>query len=73
MQVLRISLGLILAAAAWGQGGGDRLHFEVASVKPSAKQGMITRRAGGPGTSDPGRFRVTNAELSMLVMLAYGI
>jgi uncharacterized protein (TIGR03435 family) len=73
MQVFRICLGLVLVAAAWGQGGDDRLRFEVASVKPSAKQGMITRMAGGPGTSDPGRFRATNAELSMLVMRAYGI
>jgi uncharacterized protein (TIGR03435 family) len=73
MQVLRICLGLVLVAAALGQGADDRLSFEVASVKPSAKQGMITRTAGGPGTSDPGRFRATNAELSMLVMRAYGI
>jgi len=69
----RICLGLVLVAAAWGQGRDDRLRFEVASVKPSAKQGMITRMVGGPGTSDPGRFRATNAEVSMLVIRAYGI
>ena len=34
---------------------------------------MITKMAGGPGTSDLGRFTATNAELSMLVMRAYGI
>jgi uncharacterized protein (TIGR03435 family) len=34
---------------------------------------MITRKEGGPGTSDPGRVRITNAELTMLVMYAYGI
>jgi uncharacterized protein (TIGR03435 family) len=71
--VLRACLGLALVGAAWAQGGDDRFRFEVASVKPSAKQGMITRREGGPGTSDPGRFRVTNAALSALVVLAYGI
>lgn len=69
----RICSGLVLVAAAWGQGGEDRLSFEVASVKPSAKQGMVTKMAGGPGTSDPGRFRATNAELSMLAIRAYGI
>jgi uncharacterized protein (TIGR03435 family) len=73
MQVFRICLGLVLVAGVWAQGGHDGLRFEVASVKPSAKQGMITRMAGAPGTSDPGRFRATNAELSMLVMRAYGI
>jgi uncharacterized protein (TIGR03435 family) len=71
--VLRISLGLVLAAAAWAQPAAERSTFEVASVKRSAKQGMTTRMSGGPGTSDPGRFRATNAELSMLVMRAYGI
>lgn len=73
--MLRICLGLILAAVAWGQGGDDRLSFEVASVRRSARQGqeMITRSAGGPGTSDPGRFRETNAELLMLVFRAYGL
>jgi uncharacterized protein (TIGR03435 family) len=71
--VLRICSGLVLVVAMCVQGAADDLTFEVASVKPSAKQGMITRMAGGPGTSDPGRFRATNAELSMLVMRAYGI
>jgi uncharacterized protein (TIGR03435 family) len=70
---LRICSGLILVVATCVQGAADHLTFEVASVKPSAKQGMITRREGGPGTSDPGRFRVTNAALSALVVLAYGI
>lgn len=66
-------LGFVFAAAAAGHGGDDNLRFEVASVKPSAKQGMITRVTGGPGTSDPGRFSATNEELGMLVMRAYGI
>jgi uncharacterized protein (TIGR03435 family) len=68
-----ICLGLALAAAVWGQSGESSLRFEVASVRLSAKQGMITKVQGGPGTDDPGRFRMTNAELSMLVMRAYGI
>jgi uncharacterized protein (TIGR03435 family) len=56
-----------------GRSATIRLSFEVASIKPSANQGMITRMAGDPGTSDPGRFRVTNAEFSMLLMRAYAI
>jgi hypothetical protein len=59
-----ICLGLALAAAVWGQSGESSLRFEVASVRLSAKQGMITKVQGGPGTDDPGRFRMTNAELT---------
>ena len=70
---LRICSGLVLVVATCVQGAADRLTFEVASVKPSANQGMVTKMAGGPGTSDPGRFRATNVELSMLLMRAYGI
>lgn len=70
--MLRICSGLVVVATC-AQGAADRLVFEVASVKPSAKQGMITKMAGGPGTSAPGRFSAANAELSMLVMRAYGI
>jgi uncharacterized protein (TIGR03435 family) len=70
---LRICSGLVLVVATCVQGAADHLTFEVASVRPSAKERMITRMAGGPGTNDPGRFRATNAELSMLVMRAYGI
>ena len=69
----RICSGLVLVTAVWGQVGGDRLSFEVASVKLSANQEMITRMSGGPGTSDPGMFRAGNAELSVLVIRAYGI
>ena len=71
--MLRTCLFLVLVAAVWGQNGDDHLRFEVASVKPSAKQGMITRMQGGPGTSDPVRVRLTNAGLSILMMRAYGI
>lgn len=71
--MLRISLGFVLVAAAWAQGAADHLTFEVASVKPSAKQDMTTNMAGGPGTSDPGMFRANNAELTVLVLRAYGI
>jgi uncharacterized protein (TIGR03435 family) len=70
---LRICSGLVLVVATCVQGAADHLTFEVASVKPSAKQGMRTRMTGGPGTSDPGRFKATNAELTLLVMRAYGI
>jgi uncharacterized protein (TIGR03435 family) len=71
--VLRICLGPVLIAAVWAQGAADSLTFEVASIKASATQGMITRMAGGPGTGDPGLFTATNAELSALLMRAYGI
>ena len=71
--MFRICLWLVLAAAVWGQGGDDHLRFEVVSIKPSANQGAATSMAGGPGTSDPGRFRASNAELSILVMGAYGV
>lgn len=69
--VLRICVGLVLVGAVWG--GDADLRFEVASVKLSANQGMTTRMSGGPGKSDPGRFTASNAELSMLLMVAYGI
>jgi uncharacterized protein (TIGR03435 family) len=71
--VLRICLGLVFVAAAWGQGGDEHLRFEVASVKPSPKHEILTNTTGGPGTSDPGRFRATNAELTWLVRRAYAI
>ncbi len=71
--MLRFSLGIVIVVAAWAQNEDHGLTFEVASIKLSAKQGMVTRMAGGPGTSDPGRFTATNAELSMLLMRAYGI
>ncbi len=71
--MLQICLGLVLIFAAWAQSAADSLTFEVASIKLSAKQGMVTRMTGGPGTSDPGLFAATNAELSSLLMRAYGI
>ncbi len=71
--MLRICLGLVLITGVCGQTVDHRLRFEVASIKPSAKQAMVTRMAGGPGTSDPGRFRATNAELGILVFRAYGL
>lgn len=73
MQVFRTFPGLFLILGVCGQVMDDRLSFEVASIKPSANQGMITRMAGGPRTSDPGRFRATNAELGALVFRAYGL
>lgn len=71
--MLRICLGLILVAEAWGQGGDEHLRFEVASVKPSPQHVILTKTSGGPGTSDPGRFRASNAELSWLLRRAYAI
>lgn len=68
-----ICFALFFVTDVRGQVGDGRLSFEVASIKPSASQGMVTRMSGGPGTGDPGRFRATNAELSILVVRAYGI
>jgi uncharacterized protein (TIGR03435 family) len=64
---------MVFVAATWGQGGDELLRFEVASIKPSSKQEILTRTTGGPGTSEPGRFTATNAELSWLVRRAYAI
>lgn len=53
----------------------DTAAFEVASIKASSpNDGSYTRGCrGGPGTSDPGLWRCTNATVSMLVMLGYDI
>ena len=71
--MIRVYLVLVLVVAAWGQGGYENIRFEVASVKPSPKYEMVTRTTGGPGTSDPSRFRASNAELSWLMRRAYAV
>src|ERR1035437_1808963 len=70
---MRIFLWFVLVGEVWGQVAGGGLHFDVASVKPLVTQGVVTKMTGGPGTSGPGRFTATNAELSALLMRAYGI
>jgi uncharacterized protein (TIGR03435 family) len=69
--MFRICFGLAFAVVAWAQGADDRATFEVASVKP-ARDGP-SRMSGGPGTPDPDRFTATNAELSWLVVRAFGL
>jgi uncharacterized protein (TIGR03435 family) len=46
--------------------------FEVASVKPSGP-GSVRGSEGGPGTSDPGRYRFTYATLMDLLAHAYAV
>jgi len=49
-------------------------QFEVASVKPSPPPGPGWRTVGckgGPGTSDPGLFTCTNANIHFLVTMAF--
>jgi uncharacterized protein (TIGR03435 family) len=71
--MIRVYLVPVFVFAAWGQGGDENMRFEVASVKPSPKHEIVTKTSGGPGTSDPERFRASNAELSWLLMRAYAI
>ncbi len=71
--MIRVWLALVFVTAAWAQRDVSRLSFEVATIRLSGSQDEITRMAGGPGTSDPGRFVARNAELSLLMMRAYGL
>ena len=50
--------------------------FEVATVKPAPPadfHGMRVGASGGPGTSDPGRWRAENMTLQDLILLAYDL
>ena len=75
-----LSIGFVLAALAMnlaGQESTGKIQFEVASVRPSApddgRPRGINESSGGPGTSNPGRFRATNMSLSGLLMRAYNV
>ncbi len=66
---------LLYASIALGQQPKGKLTFEVAAIKPAARQAMRRIQGdwgGGPGTPDPGRIRFTDMTLRMLIMRAYG-
>ncbi len=62
---------LVLAVAAAAQTPG-KAAFEAASVRPASPNGP-TRKRGGPGTNDPGRFSYERATLSQALMAAYDV
>jgi uncharacterized protein (TIGR03435 family) len=69
-------LAVLLAGGLWAQTAATPPSFEVASVKPSAPQPpgrMYVGTTGGPGSADPGQFRVTANTLKNLLMRAYGV
>jgi uncharacterized protein (TIGR03435 family) len=57
---------LFAATLGWPQ------TFEVASIKPSGPESGNVER-GGPGSSDPGRYRYTGATLEDLIVTAYHV
>jgi uncharacterized protein (TIGR03435 family) len=71
MRLATGSLMLLTICAAAAQTPG-KAEFEAASVRPAGPTGP-TRRRGGPGTNDPGRFVYERASLSQLLMAAYDI
>lgn len=62
--------GLVLASGIFGQ----KLEFEVASVRTAAPlgQGEVTRKQGGPGTQDPERMTYRSVAIRGLLMQAFG-
>jgi uncharacterized protein (TIGR03435 family) len=61
--------------AAYAQ-PGEKLEFEVASIKPAPPpdgRGVMVRCDGGPGTKDPGMFTCQNMSLPNLLSRAYGV
>jgi uncharacterized protein (TIGR03435 family) len=74
---LRMVAMIFAILPAFAQNTGERLGFEVASVKPGlppdvALQGRRGMR-GGPGTTDPTRFVCENLTLWHLLRFAYNI
>src|SRR3954453_23461772 len=61
---------LLLVPAGYSQPATLRPAFEVASLKPSVTNTPF-RMAGGPGTSDPGRWTCSNFSLRTLLTYAY--
>src|ERR1039457_6092640 len=47
--------------------------FEVASVRPAARDARITAKRGGPGTKDPTRLVIENYPLISIVAEAYNL
>jgi len=77
---MRTSLLLLAAAVAFGQTGQPALKFDAASVKPAKPlmpdaSGVMRAMGptGGPGTSDPSRFRFPPITLRLLLMTAYDL
>jgi uncharacterized protein (TIGR03435 family) len=74
-------LFLWIACAAFAQGAGAPLAFEVASVKVAAGGeprdilGAVIPLGmrGGPGSSDPGQISFTSASLKTIIVSAYGV
>ena len=62
--------GIAIAAAAGL--AAQPPAFEVASVKPSGPK-SVRGSEGGPGTTDPGRYRFTRASLKDLIAIAYHV
>lgn len=67
-----IAAQVLLCGVAWTQ------SFEVASVKPAAKQQggrlrVFGRQRGGPGTSDPGQIQYSFMSLKALLITAYEV
>jgi len=69
---------------AFGQAGGDRLEFEVASIKPwappavggpgaKAQGRVLVGMRGGPGTSDPGQVTYSGLPLKLILTNAYDV
>lgn len=69
------SLTLLLFASGVLSAQSPGATFDVATVKPSPPNtgGFVRGCKGGPGTSDPGLWRCTNATVSMLITRAYDI
>jgi uncharacterized protein (TIGR03435 family) len=66
----------LLRARRPGSAAQPELTFEVASIKPAARQAMGRIQGiadGGPGTPAPGRIRFTDMPLRVLIMRAYNV
>jgi uncharacterized protein (TIGR03435 family) len=75
----QIVIGSLVARVLFGQTGaqpaGEKLAFEVASVRLAAPlaAGEVTRRQGGPGTQDPERISYRNPVFSALLRQGFGL
>jgi len=79
LQINKISLQPLLflsSALLLAQTPDHSLTFDVASIKPSAPQGVgriMMGTRGGPGTPDPSHVTFSNMPLSRLIMTAWGV